>query len=142
MICYCTMRERARDGFAWYSTEMVCLIKNIQLKSGITFSFKWKRSNYSGTRVLIFCFNVFIRKCYGLALTIENIAPLPANIPTLTSPIVPQVWLHNLPVHCLLMWRRRWHEVLAGIRKCVLWQVNSMQKITIQITMQYTLSTI
>ena len=45
-------------------------MKNIRLKSGISFSFKWKQSNHSRARVLIFFYNfsVFISKCYGLAL--------------------------------------------------------------------------
>ena len=74
-------------------------MKNIRLKSGITFSFIWKRSRYSVARVLTIYFNVFISKCDGLALAYENLAPLSAKkMPTLTSPIVPQLALRNLPV--------------------------------------------
>ena len=71
--------------------------------------------------------SIFLLKCYGLALPYENFAPLPSKIPTLTSPIVPQLGLRDVmiddppaeltwsdfPVH--LAWRWRWQEVPAGI---------------------------
>ena len=49
---------------------------------------------------IFFNFIVFISKRYGLVLAYENLASLPAKIPALTSPLVPQLWLRNLPV-CL-----------------------------------------
>ena len=72
----------------------VCM-KNIQLKSGITFSFKfkWKQSNYSGARVLkMFYFNVFISKCYGVwelcSIVCKNVH---IDIPHSTSSVAVQL---------------------------------------------------
>ena len=49
-----------------------------------------------GSNFVIQC--VYFKMLLCLALAFENFALLPATIPTLTSSIVPQLWLHNLPV--------------------------------------------
>ena len=85
----------------WYSpSEMVCPHEKYSPKIGDYLFFPSNESSQiiqeSGFYFFIFYFNVFILKCYGLALAYENSAPLPADIPTLTSPIVPQLWLIDI----------------------------------------------
>ena len=87
-------REKSCTGYKVFNlSEMV--IKNVRLKLWIIFSFQQKCSHNSGARmqffVLFFYFSVFISKWHGLPWTYEDFAPLPANIPTLTTPVVPQL---------------------------------------------------
>ena len=111
----------------WFFTKSVrksfVRMKTIRKKSGVRFLLKWKRSNYARSQGSFFLF--FILQCLfrnATALAYENFAPLPAKIPTLTSPIVPQSWLRNSPVQL------HWHDGEGEMRylrgynffKCVL----------------------
>ena len=101
-------------------------MKNNRVKSGITFSFKWKRPNYSGARVLFFpfffffYFNVYFviprSVLHGSMKTLLHCLPKKSHIDIPHSTSVVAV---HLPGPVALTWRRRWHEVPVEIRKNV-----------------------
>ena len=115
-------------------SEMVCPHENkFGLKLGMSFCFKWKQSNYSGARILIYYSNVFISKCYGLGFSIgvwELSLHCLQIFPHWHPLLVPQMWLcdiiwyasrahlEQLTSPFALTWRCRWQEVPAGMRKC------------------------
>ena len=97
-------------------------IKNIQLKSRITSFFKWKPSKYSGFSyfTLMCLFRIYLWKLCPIACKKSHI-----DIPHSASVVAAQ-----LTCPFALVYRRRWHEVPAGIRKCILWQVISKHSLT------------
>ena len=100
-------------------------MKNTRKNSGITLSL-----NESGQIIQEPGFQLFTSMCLfrNAAVYLWRMGTLLhclPKIPTLTSPIEPQLWLRNLPCPFALTWRRGWHEVPVGIRKCGFWQVIS-----------------